>query len=131
MSEVDGSSGIGKIWVGNGRTNQYVDMLHMYTVCVRNCDDEGNCDYSSSVEEFHYPKWFGPRVNNRVVYQIQQCELDKGSGELGVISNYVAVLNAGKSDELIMTSSTYRGLKNRNQALLVYQKYLAAPLQNH
>ncbi len=110
-------------------------MLHVYTVCVRGCDDEGNCENSSNeIAQYHDPYTFLPipkdLQNEPFPWFDQQCQAG-GDGELGTVSNYAAVVNAGKPDEIVLTGSSYSGLKNRNQALLVYQKYLAAPLQNH
>ena len=137
-STVSENGGHGKVWIGSPDINSSlkVDMLHVYTVCVRDCDDEGNCKDNSGVVRYDDSYTFlpMPKDGQELHWFDQQCQLKKGDGELGTISYYAAVVNAGKPDEIVLTGSTYSvgsGFKNMNQALLVYQKYLAAPLQNH
>lgn len=137
-SHVSGRTGSGKIWItkwknpnnGAKSLNQYVDMLHVYTVCVRDCDANGNCLEHSNIAEYHNPKQFlAMTSDNKIQWHEVQCNV-KGNGRVGTVSNYAAVLNAGTPDELVMMGSTYSGLDNEYQALRVYQNYLAAPLQN-
>jgi len=136
-SNVSGRQGSGSIWVtkwknpNNGAVslNQKVDFLHVYTVCVRDCDAYGNCLEHSEIKEYHGPKQFLAMSGNKVQMHDVQCSV-KGSGKVGTVSTYAAVLNAGKSDELTMMGSTYSGFVDQNQALLVYRNYLALPLQN-
>lgn len=132
-STVSGNYGSGSIWIGsitNSNLSVKADMLHIYTVCVRDCDDLGFCSEHSGVMEYHHSKTFLPANGNYIQMQDLQCSVT-GDDDVGTVSNYAAVLNAGKSDEIVMMGSTYTGLSSYNKALLVYQRYLAAPLQNH
>ena len=131
-STVSGNYGSGSIWIGsitNSNLSVKADMLHIYTVCVRDCDNLGFCSEHSGVMEYHHSKTFLPANGNYIQMHDLQCNV-KGNGQVGTVSNYAAVLNAGKSDEIVMMGSTYSGLDNEYQALRVYQNYLAAPLQN-
>ena len=132
-SKVSGNNGFGRIWIGSSNNSIVkADMLHIYTVCVRGCDDLGFCSEHSGVMEYHHSKTFLPPSSNGNYIQPHdlQCSVTSGN-DVGTVSNYAAVLNAGKSDEIVMMGSTYTGLSSFNKALLVYQRYLAAPLQNH
>ena len=101
------------------------DFVHIYTACVQDCDDFGNCAVAKTPEPYFKSKRKIATITSAGgtlgVGPHHSC----GSmfGKVGVVSIFAVVYNAGKSDEVVLQGSTYINLK-RDQALWVYRNYI-------
>ena len=90
-----------------------VDYVHVRTACVQGCDAFGNCQASLAVDEVDETRYRFYRAGiGDWSFLGSRCNgtLPSDGGPIGVVSTFAAVLNAGKSDEVIMQSAIYQNL---------------------
>ena len=106
------------------------DFVHIYTACVQDCDDFGNCAVAKTLPPYFSKK---PKIvslsyalsnsNGGIgVGPRQYCGTEYGS-TTGIVSTFGVVYNAGKSNEVVLQGSIYRNL-GHDQALWVYRNYI-------
>lgn len=128
FSDVDvDNRGFGKInvWKDNERIVT-ADHIQIISACVQGCDAYGNCPYNKlAVKAESNVSFVNPIVvQSYSLGQYAKCEsMSVNHGNVGVVSVYAIVLDAGKSTEVILNGATRKNL-SYDQALLVYQKYI-------
>ncbi len=108
------------------------DFAHIVSACVQGCDDYGNCQHSVLKTESRPNVYFVNFLKVGVYtpgIEARCNSLSSEDGKISVVSVYSVVFNAGKYDEVILMGSTYANL-SPTQAQWVYQKHIAAHLQN-
>lgn len=106
------------------------DFVHIYTACVQDCDDFGNCAeaetptpyFGSKVKIVSYSYARSTMGNGIQVGPRNTCHSVVGR-TVGVVSTFAVVYNAGKWNEVVLQGSSYRNLKH-DQALWVYRNYI-------
>ena len=103
------------------------DFAHVFIACVEGCRNNGNsvvCDKHLVLHDFKSLVETNPLTELPLVCPVLSGKRDN----LGVVFTGATVLNAGKSDELVMQGSAYTGNLSYDMALRVYRKYIY-PLQ--
>ena len=99
------------------------DYVHVYTVCVRGCDQLGYCQEHTSIATNNLTNYRVGSTPKEFLYTT--CSPMPGDRYgISVISTFAAVFNAGKSNQFILQMSAHSSNLNQNQALLAYRHYM-------
>ena len=101
-----------------------VDRVHFAIACVRQCDAYGNCQVHEAKKHVEMNRDFWLHGNNGDWERFECDETPGGYNDLGVVTTYAAVVNMGKSDQVILMASTRKGNLTDVQVNGIHQNYI-------